>query len=122
MLTDYSYYIEAFNAKGASFQQQVCASTKAAPPNAPDSLIIAIAAPGSITIQWRDNSFIEESFELEEAIGNPVKFRHRVSTPTDCTAATVDSLPSNITFWYRVAGRNENGISKYTDPKSVRIN
>lgn len=121
-MTDYSYYIESFNNKGSSFQQRIITSTKHAPPDAPDSMIFSNITENSINIEWRDNSSIEEYYELEEAIIGPVNFYQKIIVPADCTMVLVDSLPSNTLFWYRVYAINKDGRSNYSDPKSVRTN
>ena len=121
VLTDYYYYIESFNRSGASFQTRVSASTKQAPPNAPDSLTIAVISADSIRIDWRDNSFVEDSFELEEAMGIPVNFYQISTAISDCTSVIVNSLAPNTTFWYKVRALNQVGTSTYSEPISVRI-
>jgi len=119
--TDYIYYIESFNNSGSSIQLPVSASTRHAPPDAPDSLTISNIGQGSITIEWQDNSLIEDYFDLEEAKNIPVNFYPKVTVPTDCTRTIIDSLVSNTLNWYRIASRNSYGVSNYSEAVSVRI-
>jgi|GEM_PF-2975624 len=120
-MTDYSFFIESFNEGGSSFQRSVSASTKQAKPNAPDSMVILITGQSTISIEWRDNSAIEDYFDLEEARNTPVRFYPINTIPTDCTMVIIDSLASNTINWYRIAARNSNGISNFSEPVSVRI-
>jgi parallel beta-helix repeat protein len=87
-------------------------------PIAPSHLL-ATAGSGSVILDWQDNSFYEEGFEVERAAGAG-GFEKIAGLPADAHAFAEDGLVAAI-YRYRVRAFNAAGSSAWAGPVEASV-
>ncbi len=87
-------------------------------PLAPSDLIAATASLDSVALSWRDNSSVEEGFELERAAADG-DFGLVATLPADSHGSSDPGLAQGETYRYRVRAFNALGKSAYSNISSA---
>jgi hypothetical protein len=89
-------------------------------PAAPTALTAKALSGGRITVQWADNSFNEDGFELERSIDG-ASFTLLQTVGANTTAYTDTGLSSGQRYYYRVRAFNGGGSSAYSNVANARV-
>lgn len=120
--TQYTYQVRAYNAGGDSaYSNSASATTFPTAPVGPTNLTVSVAAPGSLALNWRDNSTNEDSFRIERSKNSSFAQIDKTLTVAGNTTSHTDSaeLKANTTYYYRVAAVNLGGVSGYSNSASA---
>jgi hypothetical protein len=90
------------------------------PPEAPSGLAVN-AGTNSLNLSWTDISAVETGYIVERSEGDNLHFSIlRGDLPANRTSYSDASAAVGVTYWYRVAARNELGASGYSNQASGR--
>lgn len=126
----YYYRVKAFNGDGPSaFSNEASATTPggSSVPAPPSGLGATMVSSSRVDLSWTDNSDNEFAFEIQRRIVNasglPVVGFKAIRTLLANTTAYSDISPhiQNYTYVYRVAARNGDGYSDFSNEASVLI-
>lgn len=84
-------------------------------PAAPESLDAAPVSPTEIALSWLDESGNEESFEIQESIGDINSFQHLSSLDPDVGSVILGEKQPNTTYFYRIRAVNRYGESPFSN-------
>ncbi len=115
------YTIESFNQAGPSnFRPIAITSTCEAPPLPPVNLTGELSQGTLITLNWTDQSLIEERFEIEISLNNPLGYFLHSSVPADSVLGsrdwneTITIQQPDVRHFVRVRAVNRYGSSQYS--------
>ena len=111
------YRVIAFNAQGDSPPSNVDCTT---PPAAPTNLSATVLDQQSIALTWKDNSAVEDSYEVGRHVYGSCCDATVVSLPPNSTSYRDVGLTANTRYWYRVRAKKDGGGS-YSDIVSIVI-
>jgi titin len=114
----YSYRVSAFNSKGSSANSNT-ATVALVAPSAPTNLTIDVAKHGHVTLKWKDNADNETSFQVERST-NGTAFAVIASTAANTTNYKDTNARGKQTYYYRVAAKNNVGLSSYSNVVTTR--
>lgn len=124
--TTYDYRVKAVNSAGSSgYSNTVNVVVPAAPgpPAAPSNLSATAGRAGRntdrVTLNWTDNSSDETSFTLQRATNSTFTAGLNTTTISANITAAVQTVPRNVTYWYRVRASNAGGDSAWSNVVSV---
>lgn len=120
--TEYTYHISAYNQGGFSrYSDQASAITLqvSSPPEAPLNLEATEVTATSVTLSWKDNSYIEEGFSLERKDGENNNYTEIASIEKNQTEYTDTDLTGSETYYYRLLAFNSAGNSDYSNEIEV---
>ena len=119
--TQYFYRVRAANAAGNSaYTADASATTPASLPAAPDGLTALAAGVNGVQIQWNDRSANEDGFVLERRV-DAGEWLALVTLPANATSYLNSNLTDALTYSYRVAASNSEGLSAVTSAASVAL-
>jgi len=111
--TTYFYRIYSYNSAGNSTFSSVAQAVTAGAVPAAASSLSAVPTSGSgstsITLTWADNSSNETGFRVEKALSASGPWTQATSVSQGVTTATVGSLASLTTHYFRVVAFNAGG-------------
>ncbi len=84
-------------------------------PLAPSGLQLTVLDPHQIDVGWRDNSGIEDGFNIERRLGQTGAFGQVAQVGANATAYRDGGLDAATEFCYRVRAFNGAGSSEYSD-------
>src|SRR5919201_4164761 len=108
----YSYRVAAFNSAGSSAQSNT-APVALLLPAAPTNLTANVTKHSDVNLTWKDNSNNETGFQIERS-SNGTAFDVMATVPANTTTYK-DRKGARQTRYYRVAARNNLGLSKYSN-------
>ena len=114
----YYYRVRASNVNGnSSFSNTKCVTTF---PKAPTNLNAKAISSSEIKITWRDNSKVEQGFQIQRKDADSSwkwKTVHTITNPnpTPTKSWTESGLKSNRTYCYRVRAYNSSGNSNWSN-------
>jgi hypothetical protein len=106
------YRVVAFNGNGTSAPTSVRCT---APPNKPTNLTAQSFDSQSIALTWRDNSSVEDGYEVQRADGNFVNYVVVATLPANATTYRDASVTPNVQHSYRVRATKDGGFSSFTN-------
>ena len=81
-------------------------------PGAPTTLAGAAIGPESISLTWSDNSWNEDDFVIEQAVGAAsTAFTFTTTADANATSLTMTGLTPGTTYRFRAKARNTAGLS-----------
>jgi fibronectin type 3 domain-containing protein len=83
-------------------------------PAAPTNLTAAVAKNGQVTLNWRDNSNNETGFQIERSSDGSV-FTAIATVATNIRKYQDSTAAAGQTYFYRVAAKNNVGLSSYSN-------
>ncbi|PIQ19922.1 MAG: hypothetical protein COW65_17980 [Cytophagales bacterium CG18_big_fil_WC_8_21_14_2_50_42_9] len=89
-----------------------------ASPLAPTNLTAMASAGNETVLFWNDASITEENFDVEVSTDG-TNFTLAGSVPANSTSFTHTGLTMSTKYYYRVASRNQFGVSEYTETAEV---
>lgn len=119
-LTEYRFYIRAFNMYGPSDKSNIAVETTPeyyvqGTPEPPTDLFLLNQSPKEVTIQWQDNSNNEWGFKIaRKEMGDPY-YEIIDSVESDVLTYREVGLEPDRIFIYKVCAYNEYGFSAYTN-------
>jgi len=119
----YAYRVKAVNGAGSSGFTNVSTAVVPNLPTAPSGLsasaVVASPNRATVTLGWTDNSNNESSFTIQRATN--AGFTTGVSNTTVAagTVSATQSLPRNVTYWYRVRAVNAVGTSAWSNAATL---
>jgi hypothetical protein len=117
--TTYSYRVSAFNSGGSSAQSNT-ATVALVVPAAPTNLTAAVERHGDVTLKWKDNADNETGFQIERSTNGTV-FTVVAIAPANATNYTdKKAVRHGQIFYYRVASKNNVGLSSYSNVVNTR--
>lgn len=115
------YTIESINEAGASpFRPIAITATTEAPPLPPVDLTADILQDSLISLTWTDQSLIEQRFEIEVSLNNPLGYFLHTSVPSDSALGrhnwteTITIQQPEIRHFIRIRAVNRFGSSQYS--------
>lgn len=112
--TTYYYVVRAKNSVGTSANtNEASATTLAAPPAAPSSLVATVVSKSQINLTWTDNSNNETNFVVERKTGSTGTYSVIATLGSNVTSYSSTGLVASTTYYYRVKATNANGSSAY---------
>jgi titin len=111
--TTYSYRISAFNSGGSSGYSNV-ATVALVVPTAPSNLAAKVEKNGQITLSWKDNANNETAFQVERSTDGTV-FTIIATALANTTQYKDTKAQKRQTYYYRVAAKNNVGLSSYSN-------
>jgi titin len=102
----------AFNAGGSSTYSNTVAVALVAP-TAPTNLIGKREKNGQVTLTWKDNSNNEIAFQVERSTNGTV-FTVIATAAANTTKYKDTKAQKGQTYYYRVAAKNNVGLSSYS--------
>ena len=108
----YSYRVAAFNSGGSSAQSNT-ATVALLLPAAPTNLTADVAKHDEVNLSWKDNSNNETGFQIERS-SNGTAFDVLATAPANTTKYK-DRKGAREAHYYRVAARNNLGLSQYSN-------
>src|SRR5204862_6430020 len=116
--TTYSYRVSAFNSGGSSANSNA-ATVALVVPAAPTNLTAQAEKHGHVTLQWKDNADTETAFQVERSTNGTV-FAVIASTAANTTKYKDTKAQDKQTYYYRVAAKNNVGLSPYSNVVTTR--
>jgi len=114
----YSYNVSAFNSGGSSARSNA-ATVALVVPAAPSNLSAVVAKKDQVTLNWRDNANNEAGFQVERSTNGTV-FTVIATTAANTNATNYrDRVRRGETHYYRVAARNNVGLSSYSNTVTI---
>ncbi len=86
-----------------------------APPTFPAELNAETISPTEILLTWEDRNSYEIGYEIQESVSNPNNFQIIDSTREDEEVYSIDDRQILTTYYYRVRGFNDFGMSGFSD-------
>lgn len=84
----------------------------------PSNLTIDNVACNSVTLNWKDNSYNEEGFQVEISTDN-MKFESLATVPDDTESYLCAGLSQHTRYWFRVLALGNNDILVNSDYSNV---
>ncbi|BAL80363.1 fibronectin type III domain-containing protein [Caldisericum exile] len=122
--TKYYYRIRTHNTYGFSdYSNEVSVEPPSltAKPEAPSELSIDQSSCSEVTLNWKDNSVIEENFILERKIEGETYGVISSSISPNTTSYKDNTVEEGKRYYYRIKARNSNGDSEYSNEVSLVI-
>jgi hypothetical protein len=116
--TTYSYRASAFNSGGSSANSNTAMVALVAPA-APTNLTVQVAKHGDVTLKWKDNANNETAFQIERS-STGTAFTVIARTGASTTTYHDTTAQHKQTYYYRVAAKNNIGLSSYSKVVSTR--
>jgi hypothetical protein len=115
----YSYRVSAFNSAGSSAHSNA-ATVALVVPAAPANLTAVVAKRGQVTLRWKDNADNETGFQVERSTNGTV-FTVIATTAanTNTTKYREGKAKGGQTHYYRVAAKNNVGLSSYSNTVTI---
>ncbi|WP_447002047.1 glycosyl hydrolase family 8 [Saccharothrix isguenensis] len=117
--TTYVFTVKARDAAGntsaASTSVSVTTNTPSTTAPAAPSNLTAIAAPGSIALNWRDNAGDETGFVVERRVGSGTAWSRSGSVGAGVTGYHDNSVTTGTRYSYRVRASNQAGDSAWSN-------
>ena len=88
-------------------------------PSAPTNLTADIAKHGHVTLKWKDNADNETAFQVERSTNDTV-FAVIANTAANTTKYKDTKARDKETYYYRVAAKNNVGLSSYSNVVTTR--
>lgn len=88
------------------------------PPTAPSNASATAQSSTLVNITWTDNSFDENSFELQRS-GDGVNFSPLATLPSNTTSYADSSVVGDSTYFYRVRATNTAGLSSWSNTGAI---
>jgi len=111
--TTYSYRVSAFNSGGSSAYSNI-ATIALIVPAAPSNLAAKVEKNGQVTLSWKDNANNETGFQAERSTDGSV-FTVLATTAANTTKYKDTKAQKGQTYYYRVAAKNNVGLSSYSN-------
>jgi hypothetical protein len=106
------YRVSAFNVNGSSASSNIACTS---PPAAPTDLVATSKMEGtSIELEWKDNSAVEDGYEVHRALENMV-WSVIATLPAGTRAYSDSELTSDTRYLYRVGARKGGGRSDFSN-------
>lgn len=119
-LVKYYYRINARNEFGESEISSTINITPAAlPPFAPSNLVVTDVTWNEITLNWQDNSSIEEGVEIFESINDDQHFRLVKTTTKNQSSGILINRLVKTTYFYKIRAVNQWGQSEFSNNVSA---
>jgi titin len=83
-------------------------------PSAPTNLTAHVGKHGHVTLKWKDNANNETAFQIERSTNGSV-FAIIGSTAANTTQYKDTNARRGQTYYYRVAAKNNLGLSAYSN-------
>jgi titin len=114
----YSYRVSSFNGGGSSANSNT-ATVALVVSSAPTNLTVDVAKHGHVTLKWKDNAGNETAFQVERST-NGSAFAVIASTAANTTNYEDTKARGKQTYYYRVAAKNNVGLSSYSNVVTTR--
>ncbi len=114
----YSYRVSAFNSGGSSANSNT-ATVALVVPSAPTNLTADVEKHGDVTLKWKDNADNETAFQVERSTNGTV-FAVIATTAANTTNYKDKKARDGQTYYYRVAAKNNVGLSSYSNVVNTR--
>lgn len=114
----YSYRVSAFNSGGSSANSNT-AKVALVVPSAPTNLTARAEKHGRVTLQWKDNASNETAFQVERSTNGTV-FAVIGTTAANTSSYWDTTARNKQTYYYRVAAKNNVGLSSYSNVVTTR--
>ena len=88
-------------------------------PSAPTNLTAQADKHGHVTLQWKDNANNETAFQVERSTNGTV-FAVLAGPAANTTSYRDTSARNKQTYYYRVAAKNNVGLSSYSNVVTTR--
>src|SRR4051812_41825891 len=110
------YRIFAFKAKNTS----TASNTDCTVPPAPSTELTATMADHqAIDLRWKDNSAVEDGYELQRGPAEAGPYTVLVSLPVNAATYRDRGLKTDTTYWYRVRAKKEAGFGNFSNSGSA---
>ena len=113
----YSYRVSAFNSGGGSAHSNA-ATVALIVPAAPANLTAVVTKKDQVTLNWKDNANNETGFQVERSTNGTV-FTVIATTAANTNATKYRDRVRGETRYYRVAAKNNVGLSSYSNTVTV---
>jgi galactose oxidase-like protein/fibronectin type III domain protein len=115
----YSYRVSAFNSGGSSADSNA-ATVALVVPAAPLNLTAVVAKKDQVTLNWKDNANNETGFQVERSTNGTV-FTVIATTAANTTTTKYRDAKARggQTHYYRVAAKNNVGLSSYSNTVTI---
>ena len=110
------YHVIALYAQGESAPSNADCTT---PPAGPTNLV-AVPASGAVTLTWRDNSGVEDQYEVQRSVDG-VSFTTLASLPPNSASYRDAAVAVTSTYWYRVQAKKDGGPSDNSNTVTVTV-
>ena len=114
----YSYRVSAFNSGGSSAHSNA-ATVALMVPAAPANLTAVVAKRGQVTLRWKDNADNETGFQVERSTNGTVFTVIATTAANTTTTKYRDKARRGQTHYYRVAAKNNVGLSSYSNTVTI---
>jgi hypothetical protein len=114
----YSYRVSAFNSGGSSAQSNA-ATVALVVPAAPANLTAVVAKKDQVTLNWKDNADNETGFQVERSTDGTVFTVIATTAANTTTTKYRDKARRGQTHYYRVAAKNNVGLSSYSNTVTI---
>src|SRR5437764_541756 len=114
----YSYRVSAFNSGGNSANSNT-ATVALVVPFAPTNLTAGVEKHGHVTLKWKDNADNESAFQVERSTNGTV-FAVIATTAASTTMYTDMTARHKQSYYYRLAAKNNVGLSAYSNVVTTR--
>jgi titin len=114
----YSYRVSAFNSGGSSANSNT-ATVVLVVPAAPTDLTADVEKHGHVALKWKDNAGNETAFQVERSTNGTV-FAVIASTAANTTSYKDTQARHRHTYYYRVAAKNNVGLSAHSNIVTTR--
>ncbi len=121
-LVTYSYRVAAFNAEGTSAYSNIITMTSTEMDEflqAPGALVGQLLGGNKIELLWTDNSNNETGFIIERKVEDNSDFEKIGESAENTTVYSDNDIAESVTYSYRVAAFNKEGVSKYSNVISL---
>ena len=110
------YRVFAFNSQGDYPPSNTACTT---PPAAPTTLTATGVDGTTIAVAWRDNSAVEDGYEVQRAASESGPYGVVASLAANTASYRDGGLTNNTTYWYRVRAKKDAGFSDFSNVASV---
>ena len=114
----YSYRVSAFNSGGSSAHSN-SATVALVVPAAPANLTAALARKDQVTLNWKDNANNETGFQVERSTNGTVFTVVATTAANTNTTKYRDRVRRGEIHYYRVAAKNNVGLSGYSNAVTI---
>jgi fibronectin type 3 domain-containing protein len=110
------YHVVALYATSESNPSSADCTT---PPASPTSLV-AVPASDGVTLTWRDNSGVEDQYEVQRSVDGG-SFSALTTLPPNSASYRDAAIAVKSTYWYRIQARKDGGVSDNSNTVTITV-